>query len=138
MKEKIVKAENVPPASTDPPNPRHLKMLFCPELENYDKATILFSYVPPNTDSGLHSHPDCDEIMYFMGKGVFFLGDEEVKIEDDTVIIAPKGVPHGGKNTSTTESMKIFCVYIPPMKPVSIYQKAIDVSREKLKELAGE
>ena len=54
--------------------------------------------------------------MCFVGLGECLMNGEAVKLETDSVIIAPKGVEHECCNTSETETLKIFCVYVPPLK----------------------
>ena len=53
------------------------------------------------------------------------MGSESYKLETDSVIFAPKGVEHECRNTSETETLKLFCVYIPPLKPSPLLEKLI-------------
>ena len=105
-----------PAAKVDPPSERYLKLITCPETTGYETATVLFSHIPAGSGTGKHSHPDSDEIMYFVGRGECLMDGKAVKLETDSVIIAPKGVEHECRNTSDTETLKIFCVYVPPLK----------------------
>jgi len=132
MSKWISKSWEMPSVKTDPPVQRALKMLFSPEVNGYEKATILLSVIPPGSKSEEHTHPDSDEIMYFLGRGEGTLGKERVKIEQDLIIVAPKGVPHQVFNTSDTDTLKIICIYIPPVKPSELLAKAAQLSREKL------
>ena len=106
----------LPAAKVAPPTERYLKLIACPETTGYEAATVLFSHIPPGSCTGKHAHPDSDEIMYFVGRGECLMDGKTIKLETDSVIIAPKGVDHECRNTSETETLKIFCVYIPPMK----------------------
>ena len=99
-----------------PPTERYLKLIACPETTGYETATVLFSHIPAGSGTGKHTHPDSDEVMYFVGRGEGLMDGKMVKLETDSVIIAPKGVEHECRNTSETETLKIFCVYIPPLK----------------------
>ncbi len=132
MSEWISKGWEMPSVKAEPPAERFLKVIFSPDVNGYEKATVLFSHIPPGSTSGMHAHPDCDEIMYFLGRGEATLGDETVKIENDLVILAPKGVAHEARNTSDTETLKIFCVFIPPLKPTELLVKAAKMSKEHL------
>jgi len=107
-------------------------MIYSPEVNDYEGATVLFSHVPPGSSSGRHAHPDSDEIMYFLGRGIASLGDEDVEIQNDLVVLAPKGVAHEARNTSETETLKIFCVFIPPLKPNELLTKAAQLSKQKI------
>ena len=128
----ISKGWEMPCVKADPPVERFLKMIYSPEVNDYEGATVLFSHVPPGSSSGRHAHPDSDEIMYFLGRGIASLGHEDVEIQNDLVVLAPKGVEHEARNTSETETLKIFCVFIPPLKPNELLTKAAQLSKEKI------
>lgn len=134
MSKWICKGWELPSVKADPPAERFLKMIYSPEVNDYKNATVLFSYIPPGSTSGIHAHPDSDEIMYFLGRGEATLGDEKVKIENDLVVLAPKGVEHEARNTSDTETLKVFCVFIPPLKPTELLAKAAQIRREKIQD----
>jgi len=104
-----------PGAKADPPRERFLKLISCPETTGYDKATVLFSHIPPGSGTGPHTHPDSDEIMFFTGRGEGTIGAEKFKLETDSVLVVPKGIEHECRNTSS-DTLKISCVYIPPLK----------------------
>jgi len=61
------------------------------------------------------------------------MGGEKVKIETDSVILAPKGVEHECRNTSGTETLKLFCVYIPPLKLNELLLGLASKTKEYLK-----
>ena len=134
MSKWICRAWELPSVKADPPSERYLKMPFSPGANDYEKATILLVYLPPGGVGQMHSHADSDEIMYFMGRGEATLGEEHTKVENDLVIVAPKGVPHEVRNTSDTEMLKILCVFIPPVVGNPLYDKLAGVTREALKD----
>jgi len=105
-----------PAVRVEPPRERYLKLIACPETTGYKNATVLFSHIPPKSGTGPHTHVDSDEIMYFVGRGECIMGGETVPLETDSVLVAPKGIEHECRNTSETETLKIFCVYTPPLK----------------------
>lgn len=121
-----------PSVKADPPYTRCLKIIMSPEVSGYKEATILFSHIPPGSSTGVHTHGS-DEIMYVIGRGEGQVADEVTKLETDSVIFAPKGVPHECRNTSETETLKIFCVYIPPLKPSPLLETLINKTKEYLK-----
>jgi mannose-6-phosphate isomerase-like protein (cupin superfamily) len=81
----------------------------------------------------MHTHPDSDEIMYCVGRGECIMGDERTKIEMGSVIVAPRGVEHECRNTSQTETLKLFCVYLPPIKLNELLTGLAQKTREYLK-----
>ncbi len=105
-----------PAAKAEPPRERFLKLISCPETNGYEKATVLFSHIPPGSSSGRHTHQKSDEIMYCVGRGEIDIDGETMPLETDSVIVAPTGMPHELRNTSETETFKLFCVYIPPIE----------------------
>jgi quercetin dioxygenase-like cupin family protein len=113
-----------PAVQADPPNLRFLKVIMSPEVNGYKPATILFSLIPPGSTTGKHTH-DSDEIMCVTGRGESWVGEEHRNLETDSVIFAPKGVEHECRNTSDTETLKLFCVYIPALKPTPLVEKSI-------------
>ena len=121
-----------PSVKADPPAERFLKIIMSPEVNGYKEATVLFSHIPPGSTSGRHTHT-CDEIMYISaGRGESIVGSDKCKIEIDSVIFAPRGIEHECRNTSETETLKIFCVYIPPLKPTPLVAKLVEKTKEYL------
>ena len=119
-----VKGYKAPP----PPTERTLKILFSPELGTTDKVTVLASFIPPGGTTGLHSH-DVDEIIYIAsGRGVYVEGDKEHPVEPDVVLYAPAKVAHEVRNTGD-ETIKLLCVYVPPVKPSEVIMKAIEAAK---------
>jgi len=116
MSQRVYKGWEFPSVRVEPPRERYLKLITCPETTGYELATVLFSHIPPGSATGVHTHPDSDEIMYCVGRGECIIDGEKIKLETDSVIVAPKGIEHECRNTSETETLKLFCVYIPPMK----------------------
>lgn len=50
-----------PSVKAEAPNTRYLKIIMSPEVTGYERATILFSHIPPGSSTGVHTHP-VDEI----------------------------------------------------------------------------
>ena len=121
-----------PSVKADPPNTRFLKIILSPEVNGYNEATILFSHIPPGSSTGVHTHTS-DEIMYVIGRGESQVGGEVTKLETDSVIFAPKDIEHECRNSSETETLKLFCVYIPPLKPSPLVEKLIEKTKDYLK-----
>lgn len=121
-----------PSVKAEPPKERYLKLIACPETTGYDTATVLFSHIPPGSATGMHTHPDSDEIMYCVGRGECTIDGEKVKLETDSVIVVPKGVEHECRNTSETETLKLFCVYLPPLKLSELLLGLVKETKEYL------
>lgn len=122
-----------PSVKAEPPRERYLKLIACPETTGYEKATVLFSHIPPGSTSGMHTHPNSDEIMYCVGRGECVIAGGKVKLETDSVIVAPRGVEHECRNTSETETLKLFCVYLPPLELSELLLGLAQKTKEYLK-----
>jgi len=116
MPKHIFNAWEFPSVKSAPPNERFRRLIASAETTAYDKATILLVNLPPLGTTGVHTHPDSDEIIYVTGRGEGMVAGEKTKLEVDSVVIAPKGVEHECRNTSETEILKLFCVFVPPLK----------------------
>ena len=121
-----------PSVKLDPPNTRFMKMIMSPEVNSYNKATVLLAYIPPGSSTGRHTHPGDEIICIIGGRGEGYVGDEVTKLEADSVILAPRGVEHECRNTSETETLKLFCVFIPPLEPSPLLEKLIEKTRKYL------
>ena len=120
-----------PWVKADPPAERFLRLILSPEVGSYEGATVLMSYIPPGSTTGRHTH-DSDEIMYVSGRGTGTVGDLENQLNTDAVIFAPRGVEHECRNTSQTETLKLFCVYIPPLRLSPLLEQVVEKAREHL------
>ena len=135
MSVQVYRGWEFPSVKVEPPRERYLKLIACPETTGYKTATVLFSHLPAGSGTGKHIHPDSDEIMYFVGRGECLMDGKAIGLETDSVIIAPRGVEHECRNTSQTETLKIFCVYVPPLK---LNELLTGLAQETKKYLAGQ
>jgi mannose-6-phosphate isomerase-like protein (cupin superfamily) len=63
---------------------------------------------------GKHMHPKTDEIQYIIeGSGTMWLGSERKEFKPGTLIVIPKGTPHGG-TLVTSGPVKAIAIKIPP------------------------
>ncbi|MEM3871522.1 MAG: cupin domain-containing protein, partial [Nitrososphaeria archaeon] len=134
----VISSFNIPGVKVPPPFSRELKVVLDPQIGNYDKATILLSYIEPNNSTGLHVHSS-DEIMYVVnGEGEAVEVKEGVKkvekVSDGFIIYAPKNVEHEIKNLGG-EKLVLFCVYIPGLKATGYLGEAIKAAKEYFERL---
>lgn len=129
MSKHVFNGWKYPSVQANPPNARFLKIIMSPEVNGYKEATVLFSHIPPGSSTGKHTHTS-DEIMYVIGRGESLVGKEVTNLETDSVIFAPRGLEHECRNTSETETMKLFCVYIPPLKLSLLLERLINKTKE--------
>jgi len=112
----IFKIDDFPSIYINPPNDRYIKIIAAPQINGYENATVVVADIPPGGGTGLHSHPESDEIIYPMACGECTLGDEKLKMETGTIIIVPKGTEHEFRNNSEVGDLRIVCLFVPPLK----------------------
>ena len=69
--------------------------------DTMDGAEMTFGtcMIEPGKRNPLHSHPDCEEILYLLkGRCEHLLGDELISMEEGDAIRIPRGVRHWAKN----------------------------------------
>ena len=75
-----------------------------------DNATIALQ----SGNVAKHMHPKTDEIQHIIeGSGAMWLGSERKEFKPGTLIIIPKGTPHGG-TIVTSGPVKAIAIKIPP------------------------
>ena len=131
MTDTIYKGWEYPSVKSDPPAARFLKIIMSPEVSGYEHATVLFSHIPPGGTTGLHTHAS-DEIIHITGRGLGRMGDKTVNLETDMVVFAPRGVPHECRNTGDTDTLKLFCVFIPALEPTPVLKELIEKTKNHL------
>ncbi|MCC6019704.1 MAG: cupin domain-containing protein [Candidatus Verstraetearchaeota archaeon] len=133
----VISAKEIPGYIVPKPNERELKIILAPQLNNYDKATVLLSLIPPGSTTGLHKHDFSDEIMYVItGEGVAVEivngKSETIKIRSGDVIKTTAGTMHEIKNAGGT-MLELFCVFIPPLPATGVIAEALNKAKEYLK-----
>lgn len=91
-----------------------LKWMASPDVNDCRRFSAGIVNLKPGKGHDLHTHPDSDEILYFIG------GSGEQTVEDDTrevgpgeMVFIPSGVEHGTINTGW-ETLQLLAVYSPP------------------------
>ena len=68
----------------------------------------------PNQRNPLHSHPNCEELLYVVsGTCEHKLGDEVFNVEPGCVVRIPRGVPHWARCTSDEPLVATICFSSP-------------------------
>lgn len=112
------------------PCERTLKIIMSPETTGTKGLTCLASLIPPGSTTCSHTHA-VDEIMYVAsGRAQCIVNKERFEIEPDSVAFAPKGTEHEVRNTGE-ETLKLICIFRPPLKPEGSIARATEVARER-------
>jgi len=131
----IFKCWEVPGAKVPAPNERVLTVIMSPEVTNTRQLTLLTSIISPGFTTGLHQH-EIDEFMYVAaGRGEFVEEGKAKPFEPDTVLFGEANKEHEVKNTGK-ETVKLICIYSPPLKPAGYFEKAVEATKEHLQKSA--
>lgn len=92
-------------------------------LENNNFRKVLYTLqgmqlvlmsLKPGEEIGAEVHPENDQFFRFeSGKWKVLIDESVYEVEDGSVIIVPKGSNHNVINTSDTEELKMYTIYIP-------------------------
>lgn len=67
---------------------------------------------------GLERHGDGDQFVRVeSGQGEVILDGEHSPLRDGSAVVVPAGVEHNFVNTSTTEPLRLYTLYAPPVHP---------------------
>lgn len=125
----VLQVKDVKGVKVPMPNERVLKVMASPELGAGSDLTVLISIISPGGGTGLHTH-SVDEYMYVAtGRGQSICEGEIEEVIPDSLIFAPKDIEHEIKNTGD-ETLKLFCVYVPALKPAGYFEQAVAAAKE--------
>ena len=114
------------------PYGRTVKIICAPEISDEVKdLSITMGIIDPHSRNDLHIHENGMELLYIVsGYGKAIVGDEEFTIQQDSLIIAPKGVRHQQINESD-DTMKMFAIWTPPVSGEEVLNRAIKAAEKK-------
>jgi len=105
-----VKVRDVTSFWTDSPNRRELKVLLSPEVHGTSPNLGMgIVNIPPGGSGNSHAHLDTQETWFIIsGFGKLIVGDEEIDLEPEMVVVAPKGITHQIINDSQGDLKALF------------------------------
>jgi quercetin dioxygenase-like cupin family protein len=113
---------------------RKVRLLAAPETTGEARLSLVYTVVPPGTVSEGHVHSDFDEYIFFDIGGKVTLDGITTLVPPKGLVHAKAGVKHECVNTSGRESLGLFCVFIPPLKPYGNYPALIVETKKYLAE----
>jgi mannose-6-phosphate isomerase-like protein (cupin superfamily) len=75
--------------------------------------SVIVVHSRPGAGPRVHRHPYAELFVVESGEGTFRLGDEEVVVADRRILIAHPNVPHGFRNTGTSE-LRLIAIHGAP------------------------
>jgi len=78
-----------------------------------DRIMVGLNCFEPGQEHKLHAHEGMDKVYHVLeGSGLFVLEDEELPMEPGVMLVAPEGVRHGIRNSSS-ERLVVLAVLAP-------------------------
>lgn len=78
-----------------------------------DRLLVGLNAFEPGQEHKLHAHSGMDKVYHVLaGSGVFLLAGREERMEAGMMLVAPEGVMHGIRNTST-ERLLVLAILAP-------------------------
>ena len=112
---------------------RQVRLIASPETTGETRVSLVYTIVPPGAVSEGHIHADFDEYIFFESKGQAVLDGKAFDVPAKAVVHAAAGMAHECRNTSTEEDLRLFCVFVPPLKPYGGYDALIAETNAYLK-----
>lgn len=113
---------------------REVRLLASPQTTGENRLSIVHTTIPAHAISEGHVHPDFDEYIYFNIAGKAILDGVEYAVPEKGMVHAKAGVKHECINTSEDETLALFCVFVPPLKPYGAYPALIEKTKKFLKD----
>ena len=90
-------------------------------LHTTKHTQLVIMTLQPDEEIGMEHHTGHDQfIRVEAGVGVAILDGEKHALEDGVAVIIPAGVEHNVINTSQSEPMRLYSLYMPPEHPDGI------------------
>ena len=82
------------------------------------RSQLVIMTLQPGEEIGLEKHEGHDQfIRVEAGRGVAILDGERHDLEDGVAVVIPAGTEHNVVNTSDSEPMRLYTLYMPPEHP---------------------
>ena len=66
----------------------------------------------PKKNTTGHNHPGQEEVYHFIsGEGYIVVGDEQINVEEGSIVLIPDGYFHKVWNTSSLEDLIFVCIF---------------------------
>ncbi len=86
-------------------------------LATSEHTQIVVMSLPAKEEIGEETHPDNDQVLYFVsGNGKAVIDGEEKQFGEDDIFLVKAGTKHNFINTGETD-LKIITAYSPPHHP---------------------
>ncbi len=88
------------------------------------RSQLVIMTLQAGEEIGMEHHTGHDQfIRVEAGEGIAILDGEEHKLADGVAVVIPAGTEHNVINTSKSEPMRLYSLYMPPEHPDGIVHK---------------
>lgn len=78
-------------------------------------SQLVLMSLKPGEEIGIEIHGENDQFFRFeAGEGKVLIDGNEYQVSDGSAIIVPAGAEHNVINTSSTDDLKLYTIYMPP------------------------
>lgn len=87
-------------------------------------SQLVLMSLNPGEEIGHEIHHDNDQFFRFeAGEGAVAIDDNTYSVEDGSAVIVPAGASHNVMNTSDTQKLKLYTLYMPPHHKDGIHRE---------------
>ena len=80
--------------------------------ESLSRLIVSKTILHPHKHTTGHNHPGQEEVYHFIsGEGYIVVGDEQINVEEGSIVLIPDGYFHKVWNTSSLEDLVFVCVF---------------------------
>ena len=102
-------------------------------------SQLVLTSLLPQEEIGMEVHTDNDQFFRFeKGEGKCIIDGNEYEVADGSAIIVPAGAEHNVINTSTSESLKLYTIYMPPHHKDGIVRETKQDAMDREEEFDGQ
>lgn len=100
--------DNIEQVSVDNTNFRHV-------LYTSKHCQLVVMSLKPGEEIGVEIHDENDQFFRFeAGEGQVMIDGNTSDVSDGSAVIVPAGIEHNIINTSSTDDLKLYTLYMPP------------------------
>lgn len=100
-------------------------------LATGEHTQVVVMSIPPGEEIGEETHPDNDQVLYFVaGEGKAILNGEEKLFAENDLFLVKAGTKHNFMNTGAKD-LKIITAYSPPHHPDGTIHKTQEEAQKE-------
>jgi len=115
---------------TSPPELKRTNKIFvAPDISEIVKDVLVGECIfEPYCKSDFHTHSGVEMIYVLSGKGKSRVGEEDIELVPDRLVIIPQGVQHDFENTEN-DNLRLLFIMTPPETARDIYDRAVKAAK---------